>query len=153
METDRSRALQQQVHAPPLRLTDECLTKLATITSLVQIILIDNRIESTEALVRLHTLKKLEEVDFTDNPVTEQDNYRRALFDKYRVDLYSIKSLEKVDQRDVNGEVVESEEEEEEESEVEFSEKEENEGEEDDDYIDEDSEEVKRSPPRKQREK
>ncbi len=49
-----------------------------------------NKIEQLEAFNPLIKLKNLNIVDFSDNPVTEKDNYRNWLFEK-------IESLEVVD--------------------------------------------------------
>jgi Leucine-rich repeat (LRR) protein len=42
---------------------------------------VGNRIESLDALKQLSVLKKLQEVDFSENPVAEKSNYRSTLFD------------------------------------------------------------------------
>jgi Leucine-rich repeat (LRR) protein len=42
---------------------------------------VGNHIESLDALKQLSVLKKLQEVDFSENPVAEKSNYRSTLFD------------------------------------------------------------------------
>ena len=75
---------------------DNIIDKLATMTTLTQILLMENQIESLSNLKQLSALKLLTELDFTDCPVATEPNYRPTLFD-------SIKSLEILDRQDLNG--------------------------------------------------
>lgn len=69
--------------SPSLSLNDSIITRIASISTLTQIICVNNKIESLDNLKQLSSLKKLEEVDFGENPVSEKSNYRAALFDSY----------------------------------------------------------------------
>ena len=83
METNGCRTILEQVKQFILRLTDSALIRLSTYTSLTQIICVSNKIESLDSLKPLSSLKKLQEIDFTDNPVSLLANYRTILFDSY----------------------------------------------------------------------
>lgn len=64
-------------------MTDSAFARLLTYTSLTQIIFSSNQIESLDTLKTLSSLRKLQEVEFIDNPVSLLANYRTVLFDSY----------------------------------------------------------------------
>jgi len=82
LETNSRRNLKQQVAPILFRLSDSCLTKLASIPTLTQIICVGNQIENIDSLKQLSALKKLSEVDFSENPVAQKSGYRKTLFDE-----------------------------------------------------------------------
>ncbi len=114
---------------------------MATITTLTQILLVENQIESLDNLKQLAAIKGLSELDFTGCPVANEPNYRPILFD-------SIKSLEILDQHDLNGEFV-AEEEDDEESEFDGG----DDASEEEDYEEEEEEESSEKPKNKGKKK
>lgn len=69
------------------QLTDSDLQHLIKFTNLRQLILKGNQIAELESLRVLSALKELEEVDFSDNPVSTKSGYSKFLFDLY-ISLY-----------------------------------------------------------------
>lgn len=67
------------------RFNDDIINKLATIPSLTQILLMECDIRSLDNLKQLGPLKSLQELDFTNCPVTQTPNYRPTLFDRYLI--------------------------------------------------------------------
>lgn len=92
-------------------------------------------------LKQLAAIKGLSELDFTGCPVANEPNYRPILFD-------SIKSLEILDQHDLNGEFV-AEEEDDEESEFDGG----DDASEEEDYEEEEEEESSEKPKNKGKKK
>lgn len=66
---------------PTCRLTDKDLETLAKIPTLNQIFLEKNNIETVAALDALKVLKDLDRLEFGENPITEEDNYRQKVLD------------------------------------------------------------------------
>lgn len=82
LETISHRSQPEQVHSHSLSFKDNIIDKLATMTTLTQILLMENQIESLSNLKQLSALKLLTELDFTDCPVAREPNYRPTLFDR-----------------------------------------------------------------------
>ena len=83
MEFRLTKRKYKQVITYPLRLTDASLVRIAKYTELAELILTGNQIKTLEGLKPLYDLKKLNEIDKSDNPVAEITGYRETLFEKY----------------------------------------------------------------------
>lgn len=65
------------------RLNDAAIPRIAKFTELSELILTANDIKKLESLAPLYSLKNLEEIDLSENPVSELPGYRETLFEKY----------------------------------------------------------------------
>lgn len=82
MESRLFKCKYKQVITYPLRLNDASLVRIAKYAELSELILTANQIKTLEGLKPLFALKKLSEIDLSENPVALHADYRKTLFEK-----------------------------------------------------------------------